>query len=246
MPNRILHERICVSDTLAQLSGDEERLFYRLIVQCDDYGRFDGRVSVIRARCFPLQLDLVTDAWILVWLGRLVDVGLVALYEVEGQAFLRVVSWTRYQYPRAKHSKFPDPTNGLHESAGTCKQTPADSLVNDTGNVNEERRTKNEERKRSSTPLPPPPHAEEGELAEPTTADVALWSAARERLKSSMSRGNWGLLVEPLQPRGRSADGGLRLRAPPGYPSTAPVAHVRKALEAEGDAHADLAAIVGR
>jgi len=125
MPNRILHERICVSETIAQLTSDEERFFYRLIVQCDDFGRFDGRASVIRARCFALQLDTVSDEAVAGWLDVLTSVGLVAMYEVDGRSFLQVTTWERYQQTRAKRSKYPDPmddpqspdSNGYHAPA---------------------------------------------------------------------------------------------------------------------------------
>ena len=49
MPNRILKESVCTSDSIDSLSWFEECLFYRLIVNCDDYGRFDGRVAVIKS-----------------------------------------------------------------------------------------------------------------------------------------------------------------------------------------------------
>ena len=56
MPNRILKESICSSDSINELSWFEECLFYRLIVNCDDYGRFDGRTAIIKNRLFPLTL----------------------------------------------------------------------------------------------------------------------------------------------------------------------------------------------
>ena len=58
MPNRILKESVCTSDSVNKLSWFEEVLFYRLIVNCDDYGRFDGRVSIIKNRLFPLKENL--------------------------------------------------------------------------------------------------------------------------------------------------------------------------------------------
>ena len=36
MPNRIIRESICTSDSVDKLSWFEEVLFYRLIVNCDD------------------------------------------------------------------------------------------------------------------------------------------------------------------------------------------------------------------
>ena len=45
MPNRIIKESICRSEEIDSLSWFEEVLFYRLIVTCDDFGRYDGRAS---------------------------------------------------------------------------------------------------------------------------------------------------------------------------------------------------------
>jgi hypothetical protein len=118
MPNRILHERICTSETLAGLEPAEEVFFYRLLVQCDDYGRFDGRPMVIRARCYALQLDRVTDADVAGWLDAIERAGLIRRYAVDGRVYLCVQTWERYQQTRAKHSKYPPPpasdSNGNH------------------------------------------------------------------------------------------------------------------------------------
>ena len=46
MPNRVIKESICTSDTLDHLSADEERFFYRLLVQVDDFGGHGGRVVI--------------------------------------------------------------------------------------------------------------------------------------------------------------------------------------------------------
>ena len=45
MPNRILKESICTNEQIDGLTAFEETVFYRLIVICDDFGRFDGRIS---------------------------------------------------------------------------------------------------------------------------------------------------------------------------------------------------------
>lgn len=109
MPNRIIHERICTSETMAELSAEEERFFCRLIVQCDDYGRFDGRPSVVRARCFPIQLERISESDVSRWMQSLVDSGLIKPYEVDGRRYIHVVTWERHQQTRAKASKYPDP-----------------------------------------------------------------------------------------------------------------------------------------
>lgn len=77
MPNRIIKESICTSDTIDQLGWFDEVVFYRLIVNCDDYGRFDGRSAIIKNRLFPLK-DTVTIKAIDASINKLATVGLVA------------------------------------------------------------------------------------------------------------------------------------------------------------------------
>ena len=60
MPNRIIKESIRTSDSINDLSWFEECLFYRLIVSCDDFGRFDGRPAIIKGTCFPLKEGVTT------------------------------------------------------------------------------------------------------------------------------------------------------------------------------------------
>lgn len=54
------------------------------------------------------------------------------------------------------------------------------------------------------------------DLAPPSDADAALWDGSRSDLAQQMSRPNWETYIAPLTVAGRAADGGLRLRAPPG------------------------------
>ena len=117
MPNRIIKESICRSDTINLLKPFEEVLFYRLIVVCDDYGRFDGRPEIIKGSCFPLKDTAVKD--IGTSLKRLVEVGLVELYEVHGKPVLQLSTWSEHQQIRAKKSKYPAPDE-------TCNQLISD------------------------------------------------------------------------------------------------------------------------
>ena len=111
MPNRILKESICTSDTIDQLNWFEEALYYRLIVSCDDFGRFDGRCAIIKNRLFPLK-ESVTMKSVESALNRLATVGLVALYEVDGRPYLQLPTWGSHQRIRNQKSKYPVPTDG--------------------------------------------------------------------------------------------------------------------------------------
>jgi len=126
MPNRILKESICSSDSIDKLSWFEEVLFYRLMVSCDDYGRFDGRAAIIKNRLFPLKENLtlraVTDA-----IKKLASAELVTLYEFEGKPYLYLPTWDEHQTIRAKKSKYPSPKDGTVKSSEIiCKQMQAD------------------------------------------------------------------------------------------------------------------------
>ena len=125
MPNRILKESICTSDSIDSLSWFEEVLFYRLIVNCDDYGRFDGRVSVIKNRLFPLKENITAQS-VKKAIDKLATVGLVALYTFECKPFLQLPTWENHQTVRAKKSKYPPFQSDLSASEIICNQMQAD------------------------------------------------------------------------------------------------------------------------
>lgn len=130
MPNRIIKESIRTSDSLSELSWFEEVLFYRLIVSCDDYGRFDARPAIIKGTCFPLKT--VTDKQIVDALNKLSTAGIVCLYEVDRKPYLQFVTWERHQTIRAKKSKYPSPDDGnvqITSHENICKQMHADVSV---------------------------------------------------------------------------------------------------------------------
>lgn len=128
MPNRIIKESIRTSDSINELSWFEECLFYRLIVSCDDYGRFDGRTAIIKSACFPLKN--VTNKDIEKSIDKLVAVGLVGHYEVEEKPYLQLLAWEKHQTIRAKKSKYPSPEEGhMITSESICKQMHADVPV---------------------------------------------------------------------------------------------------------------------
>lgn len=128
MPNRIIKESIRTSDSINELSWFEECLFYRLIVSCDDYGRFDGRTAIIKSACFPLKN--VTNKDIEKSIDKLVAVGLVGHYKVEEKPYLQLLAWEKHQTIRAKKSKYPSPEEGqMITSESKCMQMQADVPV---------------------------------------------------------------------------------------------------------------------
>lgn len=138
MPNRIIKESVCTSDSIDQLGWFEEVLFYRLIVNCDDFGRFDGRTAVIKNRLFPLK-DNLTLKNVEAAINKLARVGLVTPYESGGKPFLFLPTWNEHQSVRAKRSKFPEPEiicNQLQADESKCPRNPIQSESNPIRNPN--------------------------------------------------------------------------------------------------------------
>ena len=125
MPNRILKDSICTSPNVDALSREAEVFFYRLLVQCDDYGRMDARPAILRAKCYPLQIDRVGQGDVQAWLTELVAADLVTVYTADGGTYLQMRTWERHQQVRAKRSKYPP----MQSSDINCNQVIANVPV---------------------------------------------------------------------------------------------------------------------
>ena len=106
MPNRIIREGILTSPKLAKLGWAEEVFYRRLLSVVDDFGRYYADAGMLRAACYPRQLNKVSDSDVGKWLTALVEAALVRVYPAEdGERYLEVVKFD--QQVRAKKSKFP-------------------------------------------------------------------------------------------------------------------------------------------
>jgi uncharacterized phage protein (TIGR02220 family) len=115
MPNRIVREGIITSEPVNALNWAEEVFYRRLLSVVDDYGRYHGNLSLLRAACYPLQLNKVADSDIAKWLAATQKAGLVRVYSVDGKGYVEVIKFG--QQVRAKNSKFPHPPDGCSAGA---------------------------------------------------------------------------------------------------------------------------------
>lgn len=114
MPNRIIKESICSSEDIAKLEPMEEIFFYRLIVNCDDFGRCDARPKMLKAKLFPIN-ETIGTLDCTRYLSKLVEVGLVVMYENDGRPYLFLTKWEDHQQMRARRSKYPDPPSKIEQ-----------------------------------------------------------------------------------------------------------------------------------
>lgn len=105
MPTRMIREGVTTSEPLSAVSFEAECLFFRLLVVADDFGAFDGRPVIVRAKTMPLR-D-VTAAQIDSWLRELAEQDLIVRYEVEGKPYVAIPKFK--QRTRANSAKFPLP-----------------------------------------------------------------------------------------------------------------------------------------
>ena len=106
MPDRIVRAAILTSDGVCSLSWPAEVFYRRLMSVVDDYGRYDGRVSVLKSHCYPLQTDKVSERDVGKWLSESAAAGLVTLYSVGEKPYLQV---ERFNQRIRSDSKWPAP-----------------------------------------------------------------------------------------------------------------------------------------
>lgn len=124
MPNRFLKENICISEDIDNLSLFEEVFFYRLIVNCDDFGRTDARGKILKSRLFPLRevpLEDIDSA-----VKTLVRSNMIFIYTVDGRDYIQVTAWEKHQQRRATSSKYPDPIGWKLIDGEYIRDTDAD------------------------------------------------------------------------------------------------------------------------
>ena len=176
MPNRILKDSICQSEKIDALSPEAECLYYRFMVQCDDYGTYKADPRIIKSMCYPLK-DGMTSAKIEKLLTELIDAGLIMPYEVSGKSYYYFLNWTRHQQIKNKRSKYPMPSDDdieqyhskiercRSEKVRLCYLNPIQSESNPNPNPNTNRAAK-----ASASPFTPP-----------TLDEVVLYCTERNR-----------------------------------------------------------------
>jgi hypothetical protein len=121
MPERIIRPGILTSDPINRLNWAEEVFYRRLMSVIDDYGRFDGRPTVLRANLYPLKLDHVSDSDVRKWLDGCSNAGVIRAYSVDGKEFIEVL---RFNQRIRGNPKWPAPDGDPPQSAasrGDCR-----------------------------------------------------------------------------------------------------------------------------
>ena len=126
MPNRILKESICYSADIDRLTPFAEVVFYRLIVNCDDYGRMDARPEFLKSRLFATRPGVAVRS-IQKAVESLAQASLIRRYEVEGRPYLLFPKWARHQRIRNSREKYPAPAEEQAGEREDCGELPREA-----------------------------------------------------------------------------------------------------------------------
>lgn len=133
------------SPRIAKLGWAEEVFYRRMHSVVDDFGRYYADVGMLRAACYPRQLNKVSDSDVGKWLRACVDAALVRVYQVDGEDYLLLSDFN--QQVRAKKSKFPEVPSSC---AADAQQLPANAHLDVS--VSEDVSEDDSASKRSLTP----------------------------------------------------------------------------------------------
>lgn len=142
------------SERVVRLSWPAEVFYRRLMSVVDDFGRYHSHTTLIRAACYPLQLEKVSDSDVGKWIRETEEAGLVRVYPAEdGKRYLELQDFR--QQVRAKGSKFPD--EHLNSSCVADAQQMRSKDIASAhldGDVSVDVGGARASRKRSKTPIP--------------------------------------------------------------------------------------------
>lgn len=103
------------------LSAEAERLFTRLLMKADDFGRYHANPRLLKSGCFPLAEDLRANT-VAAWLTELSDRQLVFCYTSGTVEYLAIYNYG--QRLRQARAKFPQPTGKPPGWMATCGDSP--------------------------------------------------------------------------------------------------------------------------
>ena len=108
MPNRVIRDSILTSRQVGQLDWFQQALLVRLILSCDDYGRYFAAPDIIRNRFFCIYPGVTQDQ-VTEGMERLEELGFIITYRVEGELYCAFPQWSKYQVCRTRREIYPAP-----------------------------------------------------------------------------------------------------------------------------------------
>ncbi len=137
MPNRIIKDSIRISKKVNSLSDFNFRVWTYLITYVDDFGRGSADPELLKGLVFTRRKS-ITEQQISKALADLATIGMITLYEVDGESYFCFPNWAKHQRIRDCKPKFPAPEQpddgrsaakavSLPQVAVSCGEPPPES-----------------------------------------------------------------------------------------------------------------------
>jgi hypothetical protein len=110
----MLNKAIILSKKINAVSEGAENLYYRLLVNADDFGRFRAEAEIIKGQIYTLRK--INVGQITGRLQELTKIGLIRLYKVDGETYLEITKFEEHQKFRSdipKKREYPAPVTYL-------------------------------------------------------------------------------------------------------------------------------------
>jgi hypothetical protein len=131
MPTRIVRDGILSSEPVCSLSWPEEVFYRRLMQVADDHGRYYALPKLLRAACYPLQIDKVSDSDIGKWLTALVEAALVRVYPAsDGKRYVEIMKFGQRIQSKSKFPDPPEPTINPPCATVENRESPRPTVTN--------------------------------------------------------------------------------------------------------------------
>jgi hypothetical protein len=117
---RMIDKVVILSQKVNAVSEGAENLYYRANISADDYGRYHARPEILKGQTYTLRKRIGLKE-----IARRVDelwqIGLIRVYEVNGERYLEVVDFGKHQTfktDRPKKAEYPEPKGYLKYEDG--------------------------------------------------------------------------------------------------------------------------------
>lgn len=114
MPSRYLRATYIDSKKVNALSAEGERMFCRLLVHVDDFGRCESDPALLRGKLFARKENQVSTKDIARWLHELEATGLITTYESGGEGYLQMLKWEQGRAVKSRYPAPPHPEKAAH------------------------------------------------------------------------------------------------------------------------------------
>ena len=113
---RMIDKVIILSKKINATSEGAENLYYRIYVNTDDFGLFHADPKILKGQIYTLRS--ISVATIERRLNELIEIGLVKIYESDGEKYLEIVGFEKHQTFRKDYVRkyeYPKPDTNSYE-----------------------------------------------------------------------------------------------------------------------------------